>query len=91
MADTKDLGTLHALLARHLLNRIKKGETIVTKKGEVIDIEVSPSVLNVARAFLKDNDIGVDDDVSDGVKALAEQVRELGRQEDEDEDTSRLN
>lgn len=90
MTETIDLNELHTLLTDHLLARIKNGERIVTKKGAVIDVSVSPAVLNVARAFLKDNGVeSKDDDDSAGVRELAEQVRALAK--DEDADQSRLN
>jgi len=48
-ATRKELGELHALLAKTLADEIKQGEPM-------------PALLNVARAFLKDSGIEVSSD-----------------------------
>lgn len=52
-----ELGELHGLIARILKDQIVNGGVVVTKEGESIPVPVTPAVLNVARQFLRDNNI----------------------------------
>jgi hypothetical protein len=64
-AKEEALAGLHAKLAETLADAIEKGEPVRingesfvdTKTGEVVRGPASAAILNVARQFLKDNDI----------------------------------
>ena len=55
-ATENELSALHAELAGALAKAIKP-KPILDSEGEVIGHETSPAALNVARQFLKDNNI----------------------------------
>lgn len=88
-ASEKELGNLHGVLAQELADRIKDGEKEIVftedDEGNVIENVVrkpAPSaILNVARQFLKDNNIEATRD--------NEQIKELvdGLPFEEEEDT----
>lgn len=65
-AKEEALAGLHAKLAETLTEAIEKGEplrlpngaaVVVAETGEVVRAPASAAILNVARQFLKDNDI----------------------------------
>ncbi len=57
-AKESALAKLHADLANDLADRIEHGEKAVDKAtGEIVKLPASAAILNVARQFLKDNDI----------------------------------
>jgi hypothetical protein len=64
-SSTKELTALHDLLAKTLSDMIRNGV-----EGEA----ASASVLNVARQFLKDNNITADLKSNQGLQSLAETV-----------------
>lgn len=53
----KELSTLHTKLALVLADAIENGEKAKDEEGNLISVTPSPALLNVARQFLKDNDI----------------------------------
>lgn len=61
MTKKAELNLLHAALALALADRIANGEE-VERAGKTHTIPVSASLLNVARQFLRDNDITCDGD-----------------------------
>lgn len=64
-SSTKELSALHDLVAKTLSDMIRNGV-----EGEA----VSASVLNVARQFLKDNNITADVKSNQGLQSLSEAV-----------------
>lgn len=57
-AKLEALAALHTKLAEELAEVIEKGEPVVDKEtGQVHRAPASAAILNVARQFLKDNDI----------------------------------
>ncbi len=64
------LGELHGQLADDLMKRIKEGEVVLTKDGEVVTISCAVSTLNVARQFLRDNGIQADPETNEKVRSL---------------------
>ena len=57
-ADSDKLGTLHDMLATVLTDAIKQGVPIKDEAtGEIIKAPAPAAILNVARQFLKDNNI----------------------------------
>lgn len=67
-ADTEQMENLHGQLLETLLNNVD-GTTVLTKEGEEVVI-VDSKILNVARQFLKDNNITSDISKSDGLQEL---------------------
>jgi hypothetical protein len=70
-AREDSLGELHEILARHLTEAIQNGEA-------------SPSLLNVARQFLKDNGIECIVEGNETMKTLLDTLPSFMEQEDED-------
>lgn len=56
-ATKESMGELHGALANKLTDMLTKGETAVTKDGEVVQLPPSAATLSVIRQFLKDNGI----------------------------------
>lgn len=55
---SKPLQDLHTKLAEVLISALENGETEIDKEtGEIALVTASPAMLNVARQFLKDNEI----------------------------------
>ena len=62
------------MLARELAKQIKEGSTVVVRGADGVEtVTVSPgaAVLNVARAFLRDNVIAADPRVNSDLRDLA--------------------
>lgn len=53
----KELSDLHTKLALVLADSIENGEKGKDEEGNLVRLTPSPALLNVARQFLKDNDI----------------------------------
>lgn len=68
-ASEKELASLHALLAKSLADAITNGVPVVDKEGNTITVPAGAAVLNVARQFLKDNNIQATEE-NQGVKDL---------------------
>ena len=56
-ATEKELSELHSALCKAIRRRMDEGETVVTKAGDIVKVDASPALLNVARQFLRDNKI----------------------------------
>lgn len=56
-ASTETMAALHEALAKDLADRLRNGEQVVTKDGEVVTVKPPAATLNVVRQFLKDNGI----------------------------------
>lgn len=80
-AKEKSLASLHTELATKLADLIRNGKD-VTVGGETRKVPVGAATLNVARAFLKDNDISCDPDNPRAVGDLAEAIDEFTHAED---------
>jgi hypothetical protein len=61
----QDMKELHGLLLRFITNKLRDED------------EVNPALLNVARQFLKDNNINCDGPSNEGFKKLAESLPQL--------------
>jgi len=61
-ATQKELNNLHATLAKELTDLIKNGETVY-RGDKKVKVRASAAVLNVARGFLKDNNVECDSGV----------------------------
>ena len=70
----KDLGNLHGILARTLKDQIVNGITTVSKDGTIEQISAPASVLNVARQFLRDNNIECLGANNEDIKGLVEEL-----------------
>lgn len=70
----KDLGSLHGILARTLKDQIINGITTVSKDGTIEQISAPASVLNVARQFLRDNNIECLGANNEDIKGLVEEL-----------------
>tara|TARA_R110000803_G_scaffold27989_2_gene65040 strand:- start:2785 stop:3048 length:264 start_codon:yes stop_codon:yes gene_type:complete len=68
----KELGALHGLIARTLTDQVKNGITQVSKDGTVEQVSAPASVINVARQFLRDNNIECMGVNNDDIKSLVE-------------------
>ena len=53
----EELNELHGQLGRTLKNIILGGEVVIDKQGNPVSLTPSPALLNVARQFLKDNNV----------------------------------
>ncbi len=73
-ATVNDLGELHGIIARTLRDQIKDGVTIEGKDGSLQMISAPASVLNVARQFLRDNNIECDGSNNEDIKGLVEDL-----------------
>jgi len=60
-STVNDLGELHGLLARTLAEHIKSGEA-------------TPATLNVARQFLRDNNIECDGTINEDITRLTQEL-----------------
>jgi|TARA_R110002074_G_scaffold223181_1_gene394120 hypothetical protein len=69
-----ELGELHGIIARTLTDQLKNGVTQVSKDGTIEVISAPASVLNVARQFLRDNNIECSGATNADVKALTESL-----------------
>jgi hypothetical protein len=80
------MGTLHDELAKKLTDAIKNGETVI-KAGEEVRVPVTAAMLNVARGFLKDNNIECDEGLATRpIGELSKTVTEALKKMEEDED-----
>lgn len=70
----KDLGNLHGILARTLKDQIVNGVTTVSKDGTIEQVSAPASVLNVARQFLRDNNIECLGTNNEDIKGLVEEL-----------------
>lgn len=70
----KDLGNLHGILARTLKDQIVNGITTVSKDGTIEQVSAPASVLNVARQFLRDNNIECLGANNEDIKGLVEEL-----------------
>lgn len=82
-ASQDTMEALHEALARQLLDAVKNGELVLTKDGEVARIGARAAVLNVARQFLKDNNIEAVPVPESPLKKLEETLGDL---DDDDPD-----
>ena len=73
-ATVNDLGELHGIIARTLRDQIKDGVTIEGKDGSLQKISAPASVLNVARQFLRDNNIECLGANNEDIKGLVEDL-----------------
>ncbi len=73
-ATIDKLGELHGVLAEDLMKRIKDGEVVQTKEGDVVTISCSVAALNVARQFLRDNGIQADAETNPQLKDLVSRL-----------------
>ena len=73
-STVKDLGSLHGILARTLKDQIVNGVTTVSKDGTIEQISAPASVLNVARQFLRDNNIECLGANNEDIKGLVEEL-----------------
>lgn len=72
-ASNEALSNLHELLANTLAQAIKEGVTIaVNDKGEPIKAPAGAAILNVARQFLKDNNIDSTPEATNPIGLLKE-------------------
>ena len=70
----KDLGDLHGIVARTLKDQIVNGVTTVSKDGTIEQVSAPASVLNVARQFLRDNNIECLGANNEDIKGLVEEL-----------------
>ena len=70
----KDLGDLHGIIARTLKDQLLNGVTSVSKDGTIEQISTPASVLNVARQFLRDNNIECLGANNEDIKGLVEEL-----------------
>ena len=70
----KDLGDLHGIVARTLKDQILNGVTTVSKDGTIEQVSAPASVLNVARQFLRDNNIECLGANNEDIKGLVEEL-----------------
>ena len=82
-ATRAELAEMHKALKDHILDRIKNGETRLTKKGDVVHCDCSPSVLGHAIKFLSDNGVKVDDALMNDGSEIAAKIRKLAEEDDE--------
>ena len=73
-ATVNELGELHGIIARTLRDQIKDGVTIEGKDGSLQTISAPASVLNVARQFLRDNNIECLGANNEDIKGLVEDL-----------------
>ena len=72
-ADSDKLGNLHDMLAETLTQAIKEGIPLVNQEtGEVIKAPAPAAILNVARQFLKDNNIDCTPSATNPIGLLSE-------------------
>jgi hypothetical protein len=83
-AKSKEMGALHDQLAKELRDLIKNGEE-VTVRGKTKKVKASAAILNVARAFLKDNNVLCDDgmDPTQPMVDLATELKEFNKEEED--------
>jgi hypothetical protein len=70
----KDLGDLHGIIARTLKDQLLNGVTTVSKDGTIEQVSAPASVLNVARQFLRDNNIECLGANNEDIKGLVEEL-----------------
>ena len=70
----KDLGDLHGIVARTLKDQIVNGVPTVSKDGTIEQVSAPASVLNVARQFLRDNNIECLGANNEDIKGLVEEL-----------------
>ena len=70
----KDLGDLHGIIARTLKDQLLNGVTTVSKDGTIEQVSAPASVLNVARQFLRDNNIECLGANNADIKSLVEEL-----------------
>jgi hypothetical protein len=73
--STEQLESLHEKLANEFNERISKGEVVLGKKGEAVEVGCSSATLNAARQFLKDNGIVVKSGASSKLEELASHLQ----------------
>ena len=69
-----ELGELHGIIARTLTDQLKNGVTQVSKDGTIEVISAPASVLNVARQFLRDNNIECMGAANEDITAITEDL-----------------
>ena len=73
MSETiKAMGSLHKLLAEEIREQIISGTKVMNKEGDIVSTSASATVLNVARQFLRDNNIQCQTDNNPELRALTE-------------------
>ena len=65
---------MHGILARTLKDQIVNGITTVSKDGTIEQVSAPASVLNVARQFLRDNNIECLGANNEDIKGLVEEL-----------------
>lgn len=73
-STVKDMGVLHGLLARELKSQITDGTVILDKEGNAVKISCPASILNVARQFLRDNNIECMGTNNEDIKNLVDEL-----------------
>jgi hypothetical protein len=73
-ATVNELGKLHGIIAKALADQIKNGTKVENKDGKLETIPAPASVLNVARQFLRDNNIECSGAHNEDVVALTESL-----------------
>ena len=71
-STVNEMGDLHGLIARTLKDQILNGTNVVGKDGSVYNISVTPATLNVARQFLRDNNIECLGATNEDIQSLTE-------------------
>lgn len=72
-ADSEKLGTLHDMLAETLTQAIKEGIPIKDEEtGKITKAPAPAAILNVARQFLKDNNIDCSPSSTNPIGLLSE-------------------
>jgi hypothetical protein len=83
-APAKELNALHREMAKELIDLVKNGET-VWRGDRKVKVRASAAILNVARGFLKDNNVECSSDAPTAeVGTLTEAVAKF-RADEEDE------
>ena len=73
-SNEAELGSLHGLIAKTLTDQITNGCTIKNKEGDYEVVPATPAILNVARQFLRDNNISCKADNNADMIALTESL-----------------
>ena len=73
-ATVNELGNLHGIIAKALADQIKNGTKVENKDGKLETISAPASVLNVARQFLRDNNIECMGAANEDITAITEDL-----------------
>lgn len=81
-ATPEQADTLHSIVRDHLENRILNGETHVTKKGDVVHVDCSASIIGHAIKWLADNGTKIDTTKMNDGAEIAAKIRQLAAEEE---------